>query len=135
MSTGKITTNAFAGTNLWANLILLIGSIFGGISDTDAGLITAAGTGIVGAFFAIRNWVKTAHFSLGKSWVKDPNNWAYVTAIITGLVPVAATLVEPLRSLANALVDGNWGSAITGAVTLISIIFYTFFKKPTAAAG
>lgn len=125
------TPSAATGTNVYVNLLLLIGSIFGGMSDSTATLIVAAGSGVIGAFFAIRNWIVNAKFSLNKSWIGDPNNWAYLTAVIVGLVPAASGLIEPLKGLAQALVAGNWGAIITGAVTLISLIYYTFFAKKT----
>jgi hypothetical protein len=120
---------AATGTNLYVNLLLLIASIFGGMTTDTATLIVAAGSGVVGAIFAIRNWIVNAHFSLNKSWVADPNNWAYVAAIVTGFLPAASGLVPGLRDLVNALIAGNWSAIITGAITLISLVYYTFFKK------
>lgn len=117
------------GTNLYANILLLIASIGGGMSTDTATLIVSAVTGLIGAVFAIRNWIVSAHFSLTKSWINDPNNWAYLTAVLAGFIPAAATLVPGLKSLAEAIVSGNWGSMLTAAVTLVSLIYYNFIKK------
>lgn len=98
------------------------------MSAETSTVIVSGAMAAVGAAFAFRNWVVTAKFSLKKSWVADPNNWAYVTAIVTGVIPIASELITPLRSLAEALVAGNWGNIITGAVTFLSIVYYKFLK-------
>jgi len=123
------TQSPWTGTNIYANLLLLVGSLFGGISQDTTGLIVGAGVGVVGAFFAVRNWIVTAKFTTGKAWIAEPNNWAYLTAFITGLLPQAGALIPPLKSLAEAIVSGNWGAIITGVVALISLAYYTFFQK------
>lgn len=125
----EVKTSALVGTNAYVNLLLLLASLFGGMSTDTATIIVAAFSGLIGAFFAFRNWVVTAKFSLNKSWIGDPNNWAYLAAAVTGIVPAAAVLIEPLQALANALVAGNWGAIITGGISFISLIYYTFFKK------
>lgn len=132
----KTPPTAATGTNMWVNLVLLIASLFGGMSGTDAGIIGAAIAAVIGAVFAIRNWIVTAKFKLDKSWIADPNNWAYLAAVVTGLIPAAAPLIPGLKSLAEALVSGNWPAIITGAVSLISLVWYTFFKNkaPRGAA-
>ena len=131
MSNTTLQTSS-TGTNVYVNILLLIGSFFGGMSGDTATIIVSAVMAVVAAVFAFRNWVVTAKFSLKKSWVGDPNNWAYVTAIIAGAVPAASELITPLKELANALVAGNWGNIITGAVTLLSIVYYKFLKPKAA---
>ena len=121
--------SAATGTNVYVNILLLIASIFGGMSTDTATLIVATGTGVIGAVFAVRNWIVNARRTNAKVWIADTNNWVYITAVVTGFIPAAVPLVEPLRGLAGALIEGNWGAIITGAVTLISLVYYTFFKK------
>ncbi len=123
------------GTNMYVNILLLIASVFGGMSADTATMVAAAGTGVIGAIFALRNWFVTARLTTGKTWVGDPNNWAYVAAIVTGIIPAAAPLVEPLRGLAASLIAGNWPAIITGAVTLISLVYYTFFCFNPSSSG
>ena len=121
----------WTGTNLWVNLLLLVGSVFGGLSGDLATQIVAALLGIVGAFFALRNWIVKAKFSAGKGWLTDPNTWTYLTAVLVAIAPKAADLIPQLRGLVEALYSGNWGSIITAAITLVSLIYYTFFRpKP-----
>lgn len=120
------------GTNVYAQALLLVASIFGGMSGDTAGTIVAAGAGVVAAFFAIRTWIVSAKFKTGKAWISDPNNWSYVTSIVVALLPSAADLIEPLRGLVNALVAGNWTNVITFGLSLLSIVYYTFFKKKPA---
>jgi hypothetical protein len=118
----------WTGTNIYGQLMLLIASLFGGMSPDTAGLIVAGGAGVVAAFLAIRNWVVNAHFKLDKSWIADPNNWSYLTAVLVGISPKAADLVPGLKGLLEALFSGNWGSIISAAVALISLVYYSFFK-------
>lgn len=117
------------GTNFWVNLLLLIGSAFGGLSGDTAGMIVAAVSGLIGAVFAVRNWVVNAKFNLGKSWIADPNNWAYLTAVVVALIPQAAELLPALRSLADALISGNWSAILTAGFSLLTMIYYTFIKR------
>ena len=86
------------GTNIYAQLILLVASFFGGMSQDTAGLIVSAGAAVVAAFFAIRNWVVNAKFSVNKTWVSDPNNWTYIAAVVGGILPPLAELVTPLKT-------------------------------------
>lgn len=119
---------AWTGTNLYVHLLLLVGSLFGGMSNDTAGIIVAGGSGVVAAFFAIRNWVVNAHFATGKKWIGDPNNWTYLTAALTAIVPAASGLIQPLHSLADAIVSGNLGSILTAGFALLSLVYYTLIK-------
>jgi hypothetical protein len=129
MSNTTTVQSPWTGTNLYLQIILLIGSIWGGISQDTAGIIVAAGAGLVAAFAAIRTWVVNAKFTPGKSWIGDANNWSYIAAIVVALFPLGADLVPALKGLVDALVAQNWGQAITAGFSLISIVIYTFIKK------
>jgi hypothetical protein len=117
------------GTNIYGQILLLIASLFGGISPDTSGLIVAGGAGVVGAVLAARNWITTAKFNLEKSWVKDPNNIAYLTAVIVAISPKAGELIPGAVDVFNALSSGNWGAIISAAVSLASIAYYSFFKN------
>lgn len=109
--------------------MLLVASMFGGMSEETSGIIVAGGAGVVAAFLAARNWIVTAKFNLDKSWVKDPNNIAYLTAVVVAISPKAAELIPGMVDLFNALGVGNWGGIISAAVSIVSLIWYSFFKK------
>lgn len=125
----------WTGTNLYGQLLLLVASAFGGMSEETSGIIVAGGAGVVAAFLAIRNWIVTAKFNLDKSWIADPNNISYLTAVVVALSPQAAQLIPGLVDLFNALSTGNWGAIITAAVSVVTMAWYTWFKKPTAPAA
>lgn len=123
------------GTNFYAVAILLVASIFGGMSDELAAQIAGVISGIIAAFVGFRNWYKNAKLTTGKSWIGDPNNWTYLTAFVAALLPKAADLVPALHDLVNAIQTGNWGSIITAGVSILTLIYYIFVKgnmKPTA---
>jgi hypothetical protein len=119
----------WTGTNVYLQLILLLASIFGGITQDTAAFVVAAGAGIVGAIGAIRTWVVQAKLTSPKSWIADPNNWTYLTAALTAIIPAASGIVQPLKGVAEALVTGNWGAVITAGFALFSYVFYTWIKK------
>lgn len=128
-------TSPWTGTNIYGQILLLAASLFGGMSEETSGIIVAGGAGVVAAFLALRNWIVTAKFNLDKSWVKDPNNIAYLTAVVVAISPAAANLIPDAIGLFDALTTGNWGAIISAAVSLVSMAYYTFFKKPAPAAG
>lgn len=123
------TTSPWTGTNIYGQILLLLASLFGGMSEETSGIIVAGGAGVVAAFLAIRNWIVTAKFDLKKSWVADPNNIAYLTAVVVAISPKFAELIPGLKGLFDALSTGNWGAIISAAVSVVSLIYYTFFKK------
>ena len=99
------------------------------MTQDTAGLIVAGGAGVVAAVLALRNWIVKAKFNLDKSWIADPNNIAYLTAVVVAISPKLAELIPGLKTLFDALSTGNWGAINTAAVSVISLIYYTFFKK------
>lgn len=120
-------TNPLLGTNIWVQMLLFVASIFGGMSQTTAGMVVAAVSGGIAAFFAIRSWIVSAKFN--QNILKDVNFWAYLTNVVVGLLPQSADLVPAARALVDALYAGNWGQIISGGVSFLSILYYTFFKK------
>jgi len=119
----------WTGTNIYGQILLLIASFFGGMSQDTAGLVVAAGAAVIAAVLAFRNWIVNAKFSLDKSWVADPNNISYLTAVLVGISPKLGELVPSAVDLFNAMSSGNWGSIISGLVSLGSLVYYRFFKK------
>lgn len=107
---------------------MLVGtSVFGGMTQTTAGMVVAAVSGVIAAGFALRTWVISAKFN--KNVLKDVNFWAYVTNVVVALSPQLADLLPPLKSLVDALYAQNWGQVITAGVSLLSILFYSVIKK------
>ena len=125
----QVPASPWTGTNIYGMILLLVASAFGGMSEETSGIIVAGGSGVVAAFLAARNWIVTAKFNLDKSWVKDPNNIAYLTAVVVAISPKAAELIPGAVEVFNALSTGNWGAIISAAVSLVSMIWYSFFNK------
>lgn len=119
------------GTNFWVVIILLVASIVGGMSEDQAHQIAGVITGIIGAVAAFRNWLKTVKLTTAKSWIGDPNNWAYVTAVVSALIPQFADFVPAIQDLANAIISGNWGAIITAGVSLLTLVYYLLLKSRT----
>lgn len=128
MST-ETNTSPWTGTNIYGQILLLIASLFGGMSQDTAGLIVAAVAAVIAAVLAGRNWVVKAKFNLDKSWVTDPNNIAYLTAVLVGVSPKLGELVPGAVDLFNAMSSGNWGNIISGLVSFGTMIYYSYFKK------
>lgn len=129
MSNNTPLASPWTGTNIYGQLLLLVASLFGGMSEETSGLIVAAVAAVFAAVLAFRNWVVKAKFNLDKSWVKDPNNIAYLTAVLVGISPKLGDLVPGAVDLFNALSTGNWGAIISAAVSFVSLVWYSFFKK------
>jgi hypothetical protein len=117
------------GTNIYGQILLLIASLFGGMSQDTSGLIVAAVAAVIAAVLAARNWVVKAKFNLDKSWIQDPNNIAYMTAVLVGISPKLGELVPGAVDLFNAMSSGNWGNIISGLVSFGTMIYYSFFKN------
>lgn len=118
-------------TNFLAVLILLAASVVGGMAEDQATQIAGLLSGIVGAFAGVRNWLKTIKLTTAKSWIGDPNNWAYVTAVVSAAIPKFADFVPAIQDLANAIVSGNWGAIITAGVSLLTLVYYLVLKSRT----
>ena len=123
------TPGPLDGTNLYMQIILLLTSVAGGMSQDTAAMIAASVTGIIGAVAAIRTWLVNAKWTPAKSWFANANNWAYIAAIVAGLAPMLSPLVPGLQDLANAIVSGSWPAIIQALLSLGAIIWYAFVKK------
>jgi len=126
---------SLGGTNFYAVVVLLIASIFGGMSDELAAQIAGAVTGLIGATFGLRTWIKGAKLANGKSWIGDPNNWAYLSALVASILPKFAELVPGLQELTQAIAAKNWGQIVTAGVSFLSLVYYLVIKKSNLGAG
>jgi hypothetical protein len=122
-------TPVAVGTSVYVQALLLVGSLFGGMSQDTAGLIVSAGMAVIAGFFAVRSWIVNAKFSVNKTWVSDPNNWTYISAVVGGILPSLAELVTPLKTLSIAIVNKSLAEILTGAFAIFSFIYYRFIKK------
>jgi len=125
----KQISKSLEGTNIYAIAILLITSIFGGMSGELAAQIGGVISGLIGATFGLRTWIKNAKLTTGKSWIGDPNNWAYLSALIVSILPKFADLVPGLQDLAQAIAAKNWGQIVTAGVSILSLVYYLVIKK------
>lgn len=121
------------GTNFWFAALMVVGS-FWGLQEGTANAVIAVGVAAVGAFGLVRQFLSTAKFGGFKEALLQPNTLNYlVSALTLAGVPGAAELVPAFKQLAEALISGNWGLAITASISFITILFYIFKKKPATA--
>jgi len=116
------------GSNFWVTLVLLIGSLWG-MNQDGATQIVGAIFGLLAAAMATRSWLVNAKFGGVGKWLKDPNTWAYLTAIIVAVVPQAADLIPALKNLSDALIAGNWSGILTAGFSILTMVYYLFIKK------
>lgn len=122
-------TESLTGTNFWVNFLLLIGSLWGLNADT-ANTAVFAVFGLVAAAGAVRGAIVHAKFTGFKTWISSANTWSYLTGSLVMLVPAAEPLLPGLRGLSDALIEGNWSKILTAGLSLLTIVWYTFIKKP-----
>lgn len=125
---------AIPGTNFFTQLILLIGSIFTffAFSEQEIGAVVSAVFALIGFGAALREKAKAGVTADWLKWLKSPNTWSYLAAVLTGILPMLSPdAVKYLQSLTEGVLAGNWQQAITAAFSLLSILFFTF--KPKAA--
>lgn len=104
-------------------VVLVLGGFFIGFpseaaTEAVSGLFTLiGGGGLVYKFF------KNTPQGQVKPWLTDANFWNYLSVIIVSLLPTVGPAILPsLQEVTQALINGNLGGAIIGAVSLITII-------------
>ena len=113
------------------NLILLALSAFG-FTQEQAGQLIPVMIGIAGAIGILRDFLKDAKFVGFAKWIKDPNTWSYIAAAVVAVFPAGAALIEPLKSVSDAIISGNFAGIITALFALGTIIFNLVKNKPKA---
>lgn len=122
------------GTNFWFAALMVVGS-FWGLQEGTANAVIAVGVAAVGAVGLVRQFFVSAKFGGFFETLKQPNTINYLTsALVLAGIPAAAELIPGLSKLAEALVAGNWGLAISEGFAVITILIYLFKKKSTTTA-
>jgi hypothetical protein len=120
------------GVNRITQYIMFVCSIFTFWTFTDAQVGSA-----VAAVFAVAGFIATIYEKAKGgikadwgAWIKNPNTWSNLTAILVGLLPtLSPDAVKFLQSLIEGITAGNWQQVITAAFSLLSILFFTFRPK------
>lgn len=112
---------------------MFIGSFFG-LQENTAQQVVMAVVGIIAAGGGVRQFLQTAKFGGFLETLKQPNTINYLIGVLTLVgIPQAGEIVPALKDVVDALVTGNWGLVITRGIALLTILFYIFKKKPSAA--
>lgn len=121
--------SAVKGTNFWIALLVFILSMFGG-NESLASQVVMSVSGLIAAFFAVRQFVNSAKFGGWKEAFVQGNTLNYLAQVLLLVgIPNIDQLIPPAKSLVQGFIDGNWGNVISSLVTLATIVFYLFIKK------
>lgn len=121
-------TKPWQGTNFWIALGLAVGSIWG-LNEADVTPVVTGVFGIFGGIFAIREKIKSAAVDW-LSWIKSPNTWNYVFAVIGAFVTsIPSGIGAKVAELMDALIGKNWALSITLFLSLLSMLFFTAFRS------
>ena len=117
------------GTNFWIAALMVILSIFGG-GEALASQVVMSVSGLIAAFFAVRQFVNSAKFGGWKKTFVQGNTLNYLAQVLLLVgIPNVDQLVAPTKELVQAFVERNWGRVISAVVSLATIVFYLFIKK------
>lgn len=118
------------GTNFWVASLMVVLSLFVGGNEGLANQIVMSVTGLLGAFFAVRQFVKSAKFGGWFQTLVQGNTLNYLAQVLLLIgIPNVDQLIPPLKDLTAAFVEANWPRAISALVSLGTIVFYVFLKK------
>lgn len=128
-----VQTKFWEGTNFWVALLMVILSFFGGGSGAEgiAQTVVTTAFGGISAFFMVRNFLVGAKWNGFKATFADANTWNYIAGVVLTILPQATDLVPALHGVYDALITGNWGLVISRGISMLTIIYYLFVKKPT----
>lgn len=129
---GAERTAGIPGTNFFTQLILLVGSIFSFFTFTEAevGAAVSAVFAVIGFGAAFREKAKAGFVADWIGWIRNPNTWSYLTAVLAALIPaLSPDVARYLQQITEGVLAGNWQQAITAAFSLLSILFFTFRPK------
>jgi len=109
--------------NFWLAVIIVIGGFFVGFPQEDAAqsvtgiFALIGGGGLLLKFFRDKPKVDVT------PWVKDANFWNYLSVIAVAVTPeIAQAILPAAKELTLQVLKGNYGGAIMGAVSLVTII-------------
>lgn len=130
MTNTTTATPFWQGTNFWVASLMVILSLFGG-SEGLANTVVMSVSGVIAAFFAVRQFVKSAKFGGWYKTLVQGNTLNYLAQVVVLIgIPNVEQLIPPLKDVIDAFTQKNWGRVISGVVSLATIVFYLFVKKP-----
>lgn len=124
---GNTSTKPFwLSTNFALAALTLLLSIFGG-SMGLANQVVMAVVGLVAAFGAVRQFLPSAKFIGWRDVLTSGNTWSYLANVLVAVgLPNVDKLIPAFQELAAALIDSNWGRAISALITLVTMLWYIF---------
>lgn len=109
--------------NFLLAVIIVIGGFFVGFPQEAAGEAVAALFALIGTGGILYKFFKSKPAGKAKPWLQDANFWNYLSVIGISLLPeIAPALLPPLQDVTENLLRGNYGGALMGAISLITII-------------
>ncbi len=121
-------------TNLWFNLIMLLGSFWGLSADTGTAVVSLA-VAAVSTFGLVRQFITKAKFVGFLETLRMSNTKTYLATALALLgVPAAGDIVPALGNLLDGLSAQNWGLVFSAGFAIINILINIFKKKAANTA-
>lgn len=115
--------NFVESPNFWLAVIILIGGFFIGFPTEAAGKAVAAVFALIGSGGIVLKFFRDKPKVAAKPWIQDANFWNYLSVVAISVAPGIAEAVLPAaQELTLQVMRGNYGGAIMGAVSLITIV-------------
>lgn len=126
----------FQSPNFWIAVLLVFGGFFVGFPSGAAADSVAAIFGGIGSIGLLFKFFKDKPQTQAKPWLTDANFWNYLSVIFISVAPIIVPQVLPaVQDIVQNLFRGNWGGALMGAVSLVTIIIKLFQSQQAAQAN
>lgn len=109
--------------NFWLAVIIGIGGFFIGFPQEQAADSVTALFALLGSGGLLLKFFRDKPKVEAKPWLTDANFWNYVSVIAVAITPeIAEAIIPAAREVTVQSLKGNYGGAIMGAVSLVTII-------------
>lgn len=115
--------NFVESPNFWLAVIILIGGFFVGFPQEEAGKAVAAIFALIGSGGIVLKYFRDKPKVAAKPWLQDANFWNYLSVVAISVAPgIAEAIIPAAQEVTMQVMRGNYGGAIMGAVSLITIV-------------
>ena len=115
--------NFVQSPNFWLAVIILIGGFFIGFPQEEAGKAVAAIFALIGSGGIVLKYFRDKPKVAAKPWLQDANFWNYLSVVAISVAPgIAEAIIPAAQEVTMQVMRGNYGGAIMGAVSLITIV-------------
>lgn len=115
--------NFVQSPNFWLAVIILIGGFFIGFPQEEAGKAVAAIFALIGSGGIVLKYFRDKPKVAAKPWLQDANFWNYLSVVAISIAPgIAEAIIPAAQEVTMQVMRGNYGGAIMGAVSLITIV-------------